>query len=1048
MSNPLEQAGAIAEQTKYAPIFTGRFFTGLWTHRNPLRDAATPYLYEKFYAASRFDSIIDGSNAEVSAKLTLRRRPGSSVYNSQTFPALNSFYEFRRFNGSGQSGNVMADGTSNVYDATGPSRKLAIFTKSLGAGPTFWQSVGNILFMGNGLDQTKWVQSNLLWLASTAFNVLDFIVDPNNNLQQVSGVVSTITNISISNNVLTVTAANKYTVGTQIALAGLTTATFLNGVIVTISSVTTTTYTATFTHADYASAADTGTGTANSGSGISCGSQPTWPTTVNNTVTDGSLIWTCRGSAVQKWGIETPTAAPSVINTALPAIYPNWAANTYYNPSLVIVDSNGNIELLITGGQVGAVQPTWSVVLNATTADNTAVWKNRGTATWQAGHTYAINDIVAVSYSITIFVPQETPDGGGDQTPTFGPGGRTPRPPRVTQVPVVVNYNDFFTCTSPGVSGGSQPSWQPGVGTTVQDNTMVWTNSGTKITWTTIGANTLVSVANKILDSNGNVEAIVVPGKTGGTAPTWKTNKGDTTVDGAASWLNQGPAPGTGNTAAWQYGYSFKNTVTRHVGTMSPISNKITQAANNFITLQGSVVTDDIQANAIEIYRTLQGGGLFFFLAEIPMPTSGLQWTYQDTSPDSLLNQFRQGPIANDPPPVGFINMCFHLNRIFGSVGNITFYSNGPDTLVGSGNESFSGANTFVWPSKVIRHLPTSLGLLVFTLSDVYIVLGQGTASSPLFPAPFLQGIGLQHYNALDVNGSTIYLMTSDRQTLSMDPSAGISEIGFPIGDQLQLFDPASAYLAWHIFGSDDKALYVANGTGNWFRLNPTPAPETGMTWSPKATIVGGCKAVQSVETSPGIHQLLLSPAAPDTSGYPAWDPDIAYVAGNTVKNVGLAWVALQNSTGVVPGSIPDGGLFWSQDIPVGPILFRDLTVNRDNGSSFTAFATIGSIVLTQPGKVAEVSFITCESLAIGTRPTVSVLLGEISGTFDVVARSCADPPQLPTSTTIFADRHYMSETQEPAWCRHLQVKFSWTAEDAANELISYTIFGAPHVEA
>src|SRR5947209_15986052 len=97
MANPLEQAGAVRDPSKYAPIHTNRFFTGLWTHRSPLRDAATPFLYEKFYSGSRYDSLIGGLNCELSSRLTLRRRPGHSVYNSQTFPAIKRFYEFRQF---------------------------------------------------------------------------------------------------------------------------------------------------------------------------------------------------------------------------------------------------------------------------------------------------------------------------------------------------------------------------------------------------------------------------------------------------------------------------------------------------------------------------------------------------------------------------------------------------------------------------------------------------------------------------------------------------------------------------------------------------------------------------------------------------------------------------------------------------------------------------------------------------------------------------------------------------------------------------------------
>jgi hypothetical protein len=70
--------------------------------------------------------------------------------------------------------------------------------------------------------------------------------------------VPAITNISVTNNVLTVTANNSFTVGASVTLIGLTTATFLNQKTVTITAATGTTFTAAFTNANYASAADTG----------------------------------------------------------------------------------------------------------------------------------------------------------------------------------------------------------------------------------------------------------------------------------------------------------------------------------------------------------------------------------------------------------------------------------------------------------------------------------------------------------------------------------------------------------------------------------------------------------------------------------------------------------------------------------------------------------------------------------------------------------------------------------------------------------------------
>src|SRR5271167_3607982 len=95
MSNPLEQAGAVHGPSEYATLTMEGHITGLWTQRSPLRDADVPYLYGKFYSASRFDSLIDGINREITSRLTNARRPGLSPYNTNTFPAINSFYSYK-----------------------------------------------------------------------------------------------------------------------------------------------------------------------------------------------------------------------------------------------------------------------------------------------------------------------------------------------------------------------------------------------------------------------------------------------------------------------------------------------------------------------------------------------------------------------------------------------------------------------------------------------------------------------------------------------------------------------------------------------------------------------------------------------------------------------------------------------------------------------------------------------------------------------------------------------------------------------------------------
>jgi hypothetical protein len=338
-------------------------------------------------------------------------------------------------------------------------------------------------------------------------------------------------------------------------------------------------------------------------------------------------------------------------------------------------------------------------------------------------------------------------------------------------------------------------------------------------------------------------------------------------------------------------------------------------------------------------------------------------------------------------------------------VDNVVSYSGGPDTVTGNGNEAFSPSNSFVFPSKVTRLWETSQGLFVFTVSDIYGIIGTGTASSPFYSVPVVTGVGLLNYNAFDVNGSTPYMFTSDGQLVSISMGVGASEDGFPIGDQFlkvttaginsSLYNPNTAQVTWHVAGSPDKGLYVSDGAVGWFRLYPTPAPESGMTWAPFAGIVGGAGMVQSVEVVPGTHNLLIGPA---TSG---------------------------------------------------PILKRDRSVWTDNGSPYPANFTLGSIVLAQPGQLAEVAFITTDSIKIGTAPNLFVQLDEIapfsSGYFESLPNTITvpDPAQLSASQSLFAQRYWLSNTQQPALCRHLQIRVDWGATDTVqNEILSISLYG------
>ena len=1012
MTDPLTQAGAVPnKQSNFAPLHTNQFFTGYWSNRNPLRDAATPYLYQKFYSASRYESMIDGLNVEISPRMTPIRRPGWFRFNTQLFSeSILDFYSFRTFNPKTQAESIVliADTPTGVYDASPPNTKTLLFTKSSGAGQTSFQSVGNTLYMGNGVDLKKYVW-NPPWAQSSAYNIGDTIIDSNGNLQTVTaGLFNNLFTVAITNNVLTIQVLSNFSVGAALAAVGLTvffqnvgTATFLEDQTVTIISaspgVSHGVITANFTHGNYVQASDTGQIWSNFKGGVSGSSAPSWGTNPGDITVDFGLQWTCKGPALQNWGISPPLSAPSVANVVNTNTGTSWVASTYYWPAQTIIDSNGNIQKLTTDGTTGVGVPVWNIT--GTTTDGSAVWTFQASATRAISTSYAVGNFISVTYTVTQQVKRRDPETGQTyyDTITLGP------------------YTSTFTCVTAGTSSSTATAnlpWANGRGALVQDGTVVWKNTGSSITRTAsatsstnISNGVAVTMVTQIVDSNGNFENIIGAGLSGAAHPTWATTLGTATIDNQASWQQAGAAT-AGGTGNWGYAYAFKNSVTGHVSTASPMSTPILLAAGNYIAVSGNGSSDP-QVDTIEIYRTVMGsgagltGGTLFFLVDIPAPASGGVWTYSDTTPDppnpgAILNNLISADVTgtNAPPPAGMIGLAYHLNRIWGIVSEFAYYSQAPNASIGVAAESFPGINYFQMPSTLTKLWPNTLGLMFYSVKGLYLSPGTTSGGLPSQPVGFNDDLGLLNVNCFTVNGSTPIIFSGDKQLVSMDPSAGFSRIGFPIEDQLQNLSATASYVTWYTNGPD-QGLFVCDGSDSWYHMIQTPAPESGsFTWSPIGTIARGCKSMKAVETTPGTSSLLM-------------------------------------------GTPPAGGY----------ILSRDTGVTSDDGITYAATFTLGSLVLAPSGKCAELQWITTEELAIGLGVTVSVLPDDINGAFNALTESVSDPPYLSPPVSIYSNRWYFAAFPEPAWMKHLQIKFTWQPELVKNELLTYTIYGSVHDE-
>lgn len=1120
MANLFGLAGAQPQkQTRFAPIYTGRWSSGIWTNRSPLRDAATTRIVEKFYGAAG-DALIAGTNVEITNRLSLARRPGNSVYDSNSYASVDRFYDFHLFSLVDEQIKVMVDQATALYSLFNGVKTL-VWTKSANGGQSYMQSVGNSLYFGNGVDNKKWLQTLTAWASS--FNwatnstplFTTFFIDPNGNIQQLTtaGVSATTaptwstTVPSVSNSFqggLTTDGTAVWTnrgnpiknwgiqppltavtpqVGSSRAAWKANTLFSLVSVVIdsngNLQQVTT--------------AGKTGT------------VAPTWGTSVGNITTDGAAKWTMIQTAASLvWQPHTAYASGQFIigtATGTPCLFQlttGASINISSNVSAYMYAS-------ATSGPVGQFTKTFptstgSAIQSTTTQTSLHFTGNSGPAplSWQSingageigsastpftrSSDYALiilgtfNVPVAGQYSFSVahhdgmiwgigngaqFVSGSTNNPiGQTQTanqgyPVLGgtnlslSGGGVWNDNFVVNFPTAGVYGyefnyDFwyhsgqvFTVTCNGqqiangtpISGATQPIW-PSFSTsfapayaTVSESVgqYVWRNIGptADFTW---AASTNVTLPNTtIIDPAGNTEAPYRTGITGTTAPTFSGTLNQLTLDNPnLIWINQGAAsaPPVGSVSTFQGGWQYTITLVDDLDNTVSNAAPLSVATGNFIGAAGVTIPAgagltpsaiDPQASYVAIFRTTDGKALPFLIPGTGSSVYTLTLKdyltngYFDNTPDTGLNNLISAPLAgeNTPPASGAINLTFHLGRIFYSIGNVVYWTAGPDTPVGNGVNGTPPLNLDTFPSLIKRMVPTTSGLMVFTVSDVYLIQGSGTPQSPIQAGiPIMQGVGLGSYNALDINGSIIGFFTTDNQFVIIDPSSGVSYAGFPIGDQFRLnngqpgtaWDASSVYVTWHVNG-EDQGWYVADGQFGWYRLMPTPAPETGYTWSPFALVVGGVKALQSIEVTPGKHKLLLGPA---TSG---------------------------------------------------PILNRDLSVFTDNGSVYPAYAVIGSAVLAQPGQIATVSFITTEAVRIGKPLVLGVIMDEAlpyyTGPFDILKTWVNDPPAIKAkSKSLMSQRFYMSELEEEAVCRHMQIKVDLGSEAVQNELLTLTVFG------
>lgn len=935
-----------------------RFMSGLFTNRAA---TSTPFRYSYGRAILFHDALIDGSNVEITPANTLARRPGFPQFNSSnTISGTATGFYSAILNGILYD---FIDTTTNVYIFTS-STLTSIYSKATTA-QTRYQQVGNVVYFSDGNINQK------------------VSIDSQGNV--------VVTNAGIASPTVTPTipSLNLYDGTNQWTHAWVPGAIYAN---------------TTGSAQQFYLMAPTG--------------EIFWAVVPGGTTRTSGTVPPNWSSVYQSFGAVVNDGTMNWTNCEAPS---SWAANTVY----------ANKAFALTN-VVSALNTVNSV---ATTGSGSfANWQQVGT-TWgcvnSSGHTGNSNTLKVTGLGLAV------PTGAtvkGVQVKVYRGANRSNA---VQDVTVQLLKAGTAAGSNKALSGyWPQISWNSyvipaafGIKTIYGSNTDLWgttlapsdvNNSGfgvefvasqsssatTSFGYTadvnnngvTVDVTVYYTVSSSdisgttyqqiVTDSNGNLQACTTGGTSNSSAPSWATTIGSTTTDNTVTWTMIGTANQLPCLFSRTYAYGYHTSgATNHLSTMSALLVVQAPIIGNNVNVKASCTTDT-QCDTDDLYRTLDGGGLLLYDTSLPNNSaSSSTVTFYDTALDTDLNFLLTGPVAhaNDPPPAGITNLTYFMGRLWGVVGNLLYFSAGPDCLNGDGSQAWPPANVFTFSGPINGLAPTSQGLVVFTPTDMSVVLG-GPQTLTFWVQPLQRNIGVLSPNCVTQEADEIVIYSSQKQMFAISPS-GKNELGFNVAPTLAAnFDPTSSYLAIHRNGQD-QGLFISDNSSKMMRYNMNAE-----SWDCLATIVGGCGPIASIDTALGTRSL------------------VSVTGSNIVR--------------------------------------RDPATFSDSGTAYSAYATIGSLVLSEPGEqVSIVKALVVTSAAVGTALVIAVMPNEIGSpaTFTTIPFTVADPYQLAGTTyasqSINMNRYDWKGVQStlPQLVKHLQIKITLPATDTVKNEI-YTL--------
>ena len=781
----LDNLGARPEKpSRYTPIAVLKWIAGYQTQRSPLASLDTRY--NSRFLSGKPDALIDGSNCEISNKLTLQRRPGLVAYGTASIPAPDFFFSWQQASLANfvsivdpnfvtyPQANLQlivdtatSDGThapGNIYNYS-PTSAGVILNKALLSQQTSFFTVINTMYLGDGVDLKKLVGANLLTQSNTYGNaawttanttLTTGQTDPTGAANASYAVFSAASSASFIQQVVipnyTPVASNTFTFSVWMKADAGTPTIFLemtdsgSNVMANVQKTLSTSWTLYQITGTAAAATTSVTVSINDPSSTSAhyfiyGAQlevggPATPTTITLNKPNGVYLW----------GIQAPTVAPTFTFTQeTGSTGQPWLPNTLYSQTSASITAvaataplgspvtvNGTSYAVgavyttsVTGGTSNGLQGRYFSVLPGSGGSLAAANQTLGTAAPSAAPGFLC--LLSTATTVTLYNTVATAQASLTGTNT------------ATLLDSIVDSNgNLEVAYTPGKSGGSQPNWNPVQGQATQDglqnlivqnNSAQFSNTSGSLAYQSnvIATDTkLIFVASANSPSSGAPSAPTMTDSTGDTL----TLLTSTSVSNIAIFLYYKLSATSGATTISFTGGGNSATwlgiceISNQTALDVDSSNKA-QSTSSVIFTTGSVTT----TNALDVL-------ISYALFAVPNGTQGLS---QGNIPNGFQTIVSQAPTGVG---TGFWNMTAALQLLTATGStNPTWLVTNPTQNSNDGYMGITGAfkssvGTLVWYNFGPKGITSTSALgYQYGYSFVDIYTGQRSNISPLSTA-------------------------------------------------------------------------------------------------------------------------------------------------------------------------------------------------------------------------------------------------------------------------------------------------------------------------